>query len=161
MPTDDLRSAVTGLMGRAKDDLSELVAFKSVADAKQYPPEECEAAAQWVIDAFTEAGLEDVTASPTPDGSKAVHGHLPAPDGAPTVLLYCQFGGPAPDPVLGLIRMLATLHDERGNTTIDGLDNTQTWTGVDYTAEQFRDDANVLDGVELVGDGSACGCPPG
>ena len=41
-----------------------------------------------------------------------------------------------------------------GNTTIDGLDATQTWTGVEYTAEQFRSDANVLDGVELMGDGS-------
>ena len=50
--------------------------------------------------------------------------------------------------------MLATLHDEHGNTTIDGLDNTQSWTGVDYSAEQFRADANVLDGVELMGDGS-------
>ena len=33
---DDLRNAVGGLMGRARDDLAELVAFKSVADAKQY-----------------------------------------------------------------------------------------------------------------------------
>ena len=43
-------------MGRAKDDLAELVAFRSVADPKQYPPEECEKAAQWVVDAFTEVG---------------------------------------------------------------------------------------------------------
>ena len=75
-------------MGRAKDDLAELVAFRSVADAKQYPPEECEKAAQWVVDAFTEVGLQDVAASPTPDGSKAVHGHAPGPPGTPTVLLY-------------------------------------------------------------------------
>jgi acetylornithine deacetylase/succinyl-diaminopimelate desuccinylase-like protein len=65
-----------------------------------------------------------------------------------------MFGGPAPDPVVGLIQLLATLHDEHGNTTIDGLDNTQSWTGVDYSSEQFRDDANVLDGVELMGDGT-------
>ena len=64
-----------------RDDLAELVAFKSVADPKQYPPEECENAAQWVVDAFAEVGLQDVTASPTPDGSKAVHGHAPGPDG--------------------------------------------------------------------------------
>jgi acetylornithine deacetylase/succinyl-diaminopimelate desuccinylase-like protein len=78
-------------MGRAKDDLAELVAFKSVADAKQYPPEECDKAAQWVIDAFSEVGLQNVTASPTPDGSKAVHGHAPGPEGSPTVLLYCHY----------------------------------------------------------------------
>jgi acetylornithine deacetylase/succinyl-diaminopimelate desuccinylase-like protein len=65
-----------------------------------------------------------------------------------------MFGGPAPDPVAGLIAMLASMRDEAGDTTIDGLDNTQTWTGVKYPAEQFRSDANVLDGVELIGSGS-------
>src|SRR4051794_4824459 len=273
-------------MGRARDDLAELVAFQSVADPKQFPAEECEKAASWVADAFAAEGLQDVAASVTPDGSKCVHGHAPGPDGAPTVLLYCHydvqpplgedawtvpvfelterdgrwygrgaadckgnivmhltalralrdangggfpcgvklicegseeqgtggleafvpenvellradtilvvdtgnfavgvptltttlrgmtsvdvtlealrspmhsgmFGGPAPDPVVGMIQMLASLHDERGNTTIDGLDNTQHWTGVEYATEQFREDANVLDGAELMGDGSA------
>jgi acetylornithine deacetylase/succinyl-diaminopimelate desuccinylase-like protein len=285
MPTDDLRQAVAGLMGRARTDLAELVSFRSVADPKQYPPEECDRAARWVIDAFTEAGLQDVTASPTPDGSKAVHGVAPGPPGSPTVLLYCHydvqpplgeeawqspvwelverdgrwygrgsadckgnivmhltalralkqtnggfpctvklicegseeqgtggleafvpenadllradtilvvdtgnfavgvptltttlrgmtsvdvtlhalasamhsgmFGGPAPDVVVGLIQMLATLHDERGNTTVDGLDATQTWSGVGYPEDQFRSDAQVLDGVDLMGDGTA------
>jgi len=65
-----------------------------------------------------------------------------------------MFGGPAPDPVVGLIQMLASLHDERGNTTVDGLDASGTWNGVEYSAEQFRQDANVLDGVELIGSGS-------
>src|SRR6476659_1936697 len=281
----DLRDSIAALMSRAKDDLAELVTFKSVADPKQYPPEECDKAARWVIDAFNEVGLPDVTASPTPDGSKAVHGHAPGPPGSPTVLLYCHydvqpplgeekwespiwelterdgrwygrgaadckgnivmhltalralreaggdgfpcavklicegseeqgtggleefvppnadllradailvvdtgnfavgvptltstlrgmtsvdvtlrglgsamhsgmFGGPAPDSLLGLIQMLASLHDEQGNTTVDGLDATQTWTGVAYSAEQFREDANVLDGVQLMGAGT-------
>lgn len=285
MPVDDLRAAVAGQMGRAKDDLTELVAFKSVADPEQFPPEECERAARWVLDAFAQAGLRDLAMSPTPDGSMAVHGHAPAPDGAPTVLLYCHydvqpplgesdwrtpvfeltekdgrwygrgsadckgnvvmhltalralrqihgdfrcgvklicegseeqgtggleafvpenvellradtilvcdtgnfavgvptltttlrgmtsvdvtvrgldsamhsgmFGGPAPDPLAGLIAMLASLHDASGDATIDGLEaTTQTWTGVDYPAEQFRQDANVLDGVELIGSGT-------
>ena len=30
----------------------------------------------------------------------------------------------------------------------------QTWQGVEYSAEQFRQDANVLDGVQLMGDGT-------
>jgi acetylornithine deacetylase/succinyl-diaminopimelate desuccinylase-like protein len=285
MPVDELRESIGALMGRARDDLAELVAYRSVADPKQYPPEECEKAARWVVDAFTDVGLQDVTASPTPDGSMAVHGHAPGPEGAPTVLLYCHydvqpplgedawqtpvwelterdgrwygrgaadckgnivmhltalralrerngggfpcgvklicegseeqgtggleafvpehadllradailvvdtgnfavgvptltstlrgmtsvdvtlrglhsamhsgmFGGPAPDALVGLIQMLASLHDEHGNTTVDGLDATQTWTGVEYPAEQFRADANVIDGVKLMGDGS-------
>ena len=53
-------------MGRAKDDLAELVAFQSVADPKQYPPEECRAAADWVVDAFTDTGFTDMAKSPTP-----------------------------------------------------------------------------------------------
>lgn len=280
--TDDLRARVKGLMPQAKEDLAELVAFRSVADPKQFPPEECEKAAQWVIDAFSAVGLSDVAAHETPDGSKAVFGQAPAPPGAPTVLLYCHydvqpplgedawevpvfeltekdgrwfgrgsadckgnivmhltalralgggdfpvgvkliaegseeqgtggleefvpphtemleadtilvcdtgnfavgvptltttlrglanvtitvrtlkspmhsgmFGGPAPDALEGLIQILASVRDKDGNTTVEGLDNTQAWDGVDYPAEQFRADANVLDGVELIGGGS-------
>lgn len=281
----DLRSSVAGLMGQAKTDLAELVSFRSVADPKQYPPEECHKAADWVVKAFTEVGLQDVTASVTPDGSKCIHGYAPGPPGTPTVLLYCHydvqpplgediwespiweltekddgrwygrgaadckgnivmhltalralkevdgsfpcgiklicegseeqgtggleafvppnaellkadtilvvdtgnfavgvptltttlrgmtsidiklsalssamhsgmFGGPAPDPVVGLIQILATLHDEHGNTTVDGLAADQTWDGVEYSEEQFRADANVLPGVKLMGDGT-------
>ena len=62
------------------------------------------------------------------------------------------FGGAAPDALAALVAMLATLRDERGNTTIRGLDNTQTWSGAKYQPEQFRKDANVLDGVDLLGD---------
>ncbi len=65
-----------------------------------------------------------------------------------------MFGGPAPDPVAGLLAMLASLRDANGDTTIDGLDNTQRWTGVDYPPEQFRKDAEVLGGVDLIGTGS-------
>jgi acetylornithine deacetylase/succinyl-diaminopimelate desuccinylase-like protein len=65
-----------------------------------------------------------------------------------------MFGGPAPDALLALIAMLATLRDARGNTTIQGLECEGSWQGVDYPAEQFRADAQVLDGVELLGDGS-------
>ncbi len=284
MSEDDLRGAVSNLMGRAKDDLAELVSYRSVADSKIQPIEECEKAANWVIDAFAEAGLGEVAASMTADGSKCVHGYAPGPPGTPTVLLYCHydvqpplgedawrspiweltekegrwygrgaadckgnivmhltalralqqvdgglpcgvklicegseeqgtggleafvppnadllradtilvvdtgnfavgvptltttlrgmtsvdikltalgsamhsgmFGGPAPDPVLGLIHTLASLHDEQGNTTIEGLDAGQSWSGAEYPADQFRLDANVLDGVELMGDGT-------
>jgi len=281
---EELRTAVESLMGRARADLAGLVAIRSVADESVQPVEECRRAARWVIDAFTDAGLTDVTASPTPDGSHCVHGRADGPPGSPTVLLYahydvqpplgedvwrtpvwelterdgrwygrgaadckgnivahltalralraggngfpctvkliCEgseeqgtggleafvpenpdllradailvadtgniapgvptltttlrgmttvdvrlsalssavhsgmFGGPAPDPIAGLIAMLASLHDDRGNASVDGLDTTQSWHGAPYPAERFRDDANVLDGVELVGDGT-------
>jgi cysteinylglycine-S-conjugate dipeptidase len=50
--------------------------------------------------------------------------------------------------------MIATLHDERGNVTIAGLRHEGRWSGIDYPEQQFRADARVLDGVELIGDGS-------
>ena len=87
----ELASRIAELMPRAKADLTELVAIPSVADPRQYPPEECHKAAQWVADAFTEAGLRDVHLAETPDGSHAVIGHRPPPPGAPTVLLYCHY----------------------------------------------------------------------
>ncbi|MEE4541328.1 dipeptidase [Streptomyces sp. V4-01] len=90
-PQDGLGSRIATLMLRARADLTELVAIPSVADPRQYPPEECRKAAQWVADAFTEAGLHDVHLARTPDGSDAVIGHRPAPPGAPTVLLYCHY----------------------------------------------------------------------
>ncbi len=63
-----------------------------------------------------------------------------------------MFGGAAPDALAALIQMLATLRDEHGNTTIRGLDNGQSWPGAKYPPEQFRTDANVLDGVDLLGE---------
>ncbi|WP_330241992.1 dipeptidase [Streptomyces sp. NBC_00525] len=91
MATDALAGRIADLMSRARTDLTELVAIPSVADPRQYPPEECVRAARWVADAFTEAGLRDVRLVETPDGSDAVMGHRPAPPGAPTVLLYCHY----------------------------------------------------------------------
>jgi len=63
------------------------------------------------------------------------------------------FGGAAPDALAALIHMLATLRDERGNTTVQGLAANQTWTGAEYPVAQFRTDATVLDGVDVLGDG--------
>lgn len=64
------------------------------------------------------------------------------------------YGGAAPDALGALVQMLAGLTDASGNTTIDGLDSSQTWDGVEYSAEQFAKDAGVLTGVGLAGDGS-------
>src|ERR1044072_2546323 len=277
-----LRDRVHALMPEARSDLAELVACKSVADPRQFPASECLRAAQLVIDKFSAAGMQDVHREDTPAGRPAVYGHIPAPAGAPTVLLYCHydvqppldpagkawrsppfelterdgrwygrgaadckgnivahlsalralggerqggvkliaegseeqgtgglerfvpdhadllradaiivadtgnfalgvptftttlrglvnvvvrvsalesamhsgmFGGPAPDALLALIRMLATLRDARGDTTIDGLQRDGRWSGIDYPAETFRADAHVLDGVDVIGSG--------
>jgi cysteinylglycine-S-conjugate dipeptidase len=277
-----LQSRISKLMPQAHSDLAALVACQSVADPRSFPAPECLKAAQLVIDKFTEAGLHDMRLEPTPDGHPSVFGHIPAPDGAPTVLLYCHydvqppldpagtawksppfqlterdgrwygrgaadckgnivvhltalralqgdlpvgikliaegseeqgtggleafvpahadllradtiivadtgnfaagvptlttvlrglanvtvtvrtlenamhsgvFGGPAPDALLALISMLATVRDANGNTTIQGLECETKWQGVDYPSGQFRADAHVLDGVDLLGSG--------
>jgi acetylornithine deacetylase/succinyl-diaminopimelate desuccinylase-like protein len=64
-----------------------------------------------------------------------------------------SFGGAAPDALVALIRMLATLHDDRGNTTVKDL-VAAPWTGTEMLESEFREEARVLDGVRLVGDGA-------
>ncbi|MCP2193159.1 dipeptidase [Williamsia deligens] len=83
-----LAPLVADLMDRARTDLAALVAHPSVHGA---PGREqaCADAAQWVVDAFTEAGVP-CSSICTVDGSHAVIGHHPGPEGSPTVLLYAH-----------------------------------------------------------------------
>ncbi|MGW2488412.1 M20/M25/M40 family metallo-hydrolase [Streptomyces sp. NPDC001606] len=283
MSSNPVAETVASLLPRAKAELGELVAFKSVADFTLFPRSESEAAANWIADALRAEGCTDVALLDTPDGTQSVYGYLPGPEGAKTVLLYAhydvqppldesgwttppfelterdgrwygrgtadckggfimhllalralkanggvpvnvklivegseeqgtggleryaeqhpellaadsivigdagnfrvglptvtttlrgmtlvrvridtlagnlhsgQFGGAAPDALAALIRVLDSLRAEDGSTTVDGLGAAETWEGLEYTEEQFRADAKVLDGVELIGDGS-------
>ncbi|MFD5386466.1 dipeptidase [Streptomyces sp. NPDC056697] len=86
-----LAATIAALQPRARAELAELVAFKSVADPAQFPRDECEAAARWVADALRAEGFEDVALLDTPDGTQSVYGFLPGPAGAPTVLLYAHY----------------------------------------------------------------------
>ncbi|MDX3582300.1 dipeptidase [Streptomyces europaeiscabiei] len=280
MPSNPVAETVASLIPRAKEELTELVAFKSVADFDQYPRSESEGAARWVADALRAEGFQDVALLDTPDGTQSVYGYLPGPEGAKTVLLYAhydvqppldeaawvsppfelterdgrwygrgaadckggvlmhllalralkanggvpvhikviaegseemgtgglqqyaeahpellaadtvvigdagnfraglptvtaslrgmilmrvridalqgnlhsgQFGGAAPDALAALIRVLDSLRAADGTTTVDGLASDGTWDGLQYADAQFRKDAKVLDGVELVG----------
>lgn len=88
----DLRTRIADLMPHARVALADLVAIRSVADPKQYPPQECERAARWVRDAFAATGFVDARLAETADGSQAVLGSRPCADpGAPTVLLYSHY----------------------------------------------------------------------
>ncbi len=64
-----------------------------------------------------------------------------------------MFGGPAPDALIALGRMIATLHDESGSVAVAGLE-TMDYDGAPYDEDAFRTDAGVLDGVSLIGGGS-------
>ncbi|MEU6281592.1 dipeptidase [Streptomyces sp. NPDC047028] len=283
MSSNPVAETVASLLPRAKAELTELVAFRSVADFDQFPRSESEGAANWIVTALRAEGFTDVAVLDTPDGTQSVYGYLPGPEGAKTVLLYAhydvqppldeagwatppfelterdgrwygrgtadckgglimhllalralkadggvpvhvkvivegseeqgtggleryaeqhpelltadtivigdsgnfrvglptvtttlrgmtllrvqvetlagnlhsgQFGGAAPDALAALVRVLDSLRAEDGSTTIDGLDAGARWDGLEYTEEQFRGDARVLDGVGLIGGGS-------
>ncbi|MEV8364274.1 dipeptidase [Streptomyces niveus] len=91
MSVSPIAETVASLMPRARAELAELVAFRSVADPAQFPRSECEGAAVWVADALRAEGFQDVEALDTPDGTQSVYGFLPGPEGAPTVLLYAHY----------------------------------------------------------------------
>ncbi|MFF5565369.1 dipeptidase [Streptomyces sp. NPDC012623] len=91
MTANPIAETVASLMPRARTELAELVAFRSVADVAVAPRSECEAAAGWVADALRAEGFEDVAVLDTPDGTQSVYGLLAGPEGAPTVLLYAHY----------------------------------------------------------------------
>ncbi len=62
------------------------------------------------------------------------------------------FGGPAPDAMMALARLLSTLHDDEGNVAVEGV-STAPWEGADLSVEDFRSSADVLEGVQLTGSG--------
>ncbi len=71
--------------------------------------------------------------------------HFPAHSGL--------FGGAAPDALLALIHILATLHDDSGDTTVPGLAKFE-WSGTEMDPSDFRKAAGMVDGAEMIGSGS-------
>ena len=63
------------------------------------------------------------------------------------------YGGPVPDALTALARLIATLHDDRGEVAVTGLSRSGA-DSLDLTDHQFRSDAGLLDGVELLGAGT-------
>jgi acetylornithine deacetylase/succinyl-diaminopimelate desuccinylase-like protein len=64
-----------------------------------------------------------------------------------------MFGGPAPDALMVLIKLLSTLMDDEGNATIDGITGS-AWGGADYPEQAYRELAGILPGVPLIGSGT-------
>jgi acetylornithine deacetylase/succinyl-diaminopimelate desuccinylase-like protein len=63
------------------------------------------------------------------------------------------YGGAAPDALVALVRMLATLHDDAGDVAVVGLDS-RPYDGAPWAEASFRRAAGVLDGVALPGTGT-------
>jgi acetylornithine deacetylase/succinyl-diaminopimelate desuccinylase-like protein len=64
-----------------------------------------------------------------------------------------QFGGAFPDALTVLCRLLATLHDDRGNVAIGGLVEYET-DPLDLTEDELRRQAGAVPGLEAIGEGS-------
>ncbi|WP_329483763.1 dipeptidase [Kribbella sp. NBC_01484] len=63
------------------------------------------------------------------------------------------FGGPIPDALSTLCRLLATLHDEKGDVAVDGLHASRA-ADVEYPEDRLRAESSVLESVRLTGSGS-------
>ncbi|WP_374010283.1 dipeptidase [Leifsonia sp. LS-T14] len=65
-----------------------------------------------------------------------------------------MYGGAAPDAMLALVKLLATLHDDNGSVAVEGLTSyTDAAEPPAFTEEQLAEDAAFLDGVTSVGTG--------
>jgi acetylornithine deacetylase/succinyl-diaminopimelate desuccinylase-like protein len=63
------------------------------------------------------------------------------------------FGGPLPDAIIALARMIASLHTDDGEVAVEGL-STFAWEGIDVTEEEFRSETRVYPEIRLLGSGS-------
>lgn len=61
-------------------------------------------------------------------------------------------GGPIPDALISLARILASLHDDEGNVAVRGL-TSLAWDGVGVAEEELRHEVSLRPGVRLLGSG--------
>ena len=61
-------------------------------------------------------------------------------------------GGPVPDALTSLSRLVATFHDEHGDVAVEGLATGRS-SEVDYDEAALRSEAGMLPGVEFIGTG--------
>ena len=63
-----------------------------------------------------------------------------------------MFGGAIPDAILPMIKVLASLHDDKGNVAIEGL-KTYKFEDLPYTEANLRADSSLLPEVSQIGEG--------
>ena len=61
-----------------------------------------------------------------------------------------QYGGPIPDALTALARLLSTLHDDDGNVAIEGLRRGR-WPGAEMTEDEYRSETGLWPSVGLFG----------
>jgi len=63
-----------------------------------------------------------------------------------------MFGGAIPDAMIPLVKVLASLHDDKGNVAIKGL-KTYKFDDLPYTEANLRSDSSLLPQVSQIGEG--------
>ncbi|WP_324193663.1 M20/M25/M40 family metallo-hydrolase [Nocardia otitidiscaviarum] len=89
-PRTDLAATVDALMPELKAKLERLVSIPSIA-FPDYPRENVQRAHDFVAEELRSAGIGDIRVLELPRTAPVVYGRIPAPEGAPTVLLYAHY----------------------------------------------------------------------
>jgi cysteinylglycine-S-conjugate dipeptidase len=63
------------------------------------------------------------------------------------------YGGPIPDAITALCRIVASLHDDEGNVAIEGLRSFE-WRGMQESEKDLREESGVFDEVRMIGSGT-------
>jgi acetylornithine deacetylase/succinyl-diaminopimelate desuccinylase-like protein len=85
-----LASAVDALMPQLTADLIKLTRIPSISESS-FPPQPVREACKLVMQLLRDAGLQNVKTLDLPETYPIVIGEIPAPSGAPTVLLYGHY----------------------------------------------------------------------
>lgn len=87
---DDLRAAVAADMPRLKELLFDLVRMESVS-APGHDPAKVRGSAERIVGILEDMGFDNAHLLESTTGHPAVFAERPAPDGAPTILLYAHY----------------------------------------------------------------------
>src|SRR5512133_2661686 len=90
LPFDEILRKARALMPGVLDDLKSLIRYPSVA-FPGYPAEPVHAMAGATAEMLKRYGLQDVRLLDIPGGYPSVYGEIPAPPGAPTVMMYAHY----------------------------------------------------------------------
>jgi acetylornithine deacetylase/succinyl-diaminopimelate desuccinylase-like protein len=90
MKTSHIEEKVKGMMPEVVKDLTDLIALPSVA-FPGYPPEPVHRMAGATVDLLHRYGISSARLMEVQDGFPLVYGEIPAPPGAPTVLMYAHY----------------------------------------------------------------------